>query len=310
MTKKILFLSLAAASVAMAKQPPVPTNPVANASTNAPTASPFISIQEMLVIGHSGLKLHALAMITQGKVKGDIDESFMPGFKACAEDKATPVRSVAARIMGQNLVAGLDKPNAKAVELLKKLAQDESSDVRFNAVYHGLSQLKTKPDDVIALLLEVAADNREHSLYDRIAEALADSQEKAAAILDKKLKAEDSIAVFEIYEDMTGKPPANSEKFMDMPSSRPMMFIFKGDADDADAHKAELTNELNALGITEPDLSVSGTGANHVLLLKTYITKDRIAVEKAFAKHDTFKLTQELWVTPELELQLDAMRKK
>ncbi len=300
MLKKILCLSLTTASVALAQSPVVPTN--------APTGPKTISIQEMLVIGHSGMKLHSLAMITQGKVKGGVDETFMPGFKVCAEDKATPVRSVAARIMGQNLVAGLDKPNPEAVELLMKLAQDEAADVRFNAVYHGLAQLNHKSDEVVALLLDVAAANREHSLYDRIAESLEDSRERTTQILDKKLKEEDSIATFEIYADMTGKQPPDNDKFLDMPSSRPKMFIFKGSADDAEAYKAELATELKALGVKEPNLFVSGVGANHVLLLKTYLTKDRLAVEKAFAKPGKFTLTQDMWLTPELEIQIEAMQ--
>ena len=302
MIKRTLCLALITASVAMAELPV--------ASTNAPTAPKTISIQEMLVIGHSGMKLHSLAMITQGKVKGGVDESFMPGFKVCAEDKATPVRSVAARIMGQNLVAGLDKPNPEAVELLMKLAQDESADVRFNAVYHGLAQINHKSDEVVALLLNVAASSREHSLYDRIVESLEDSHDRTTQILDKKLEEEDSIATFEIYADMTGALPPNSDKYLDMPSSRPKIFIFKGGADDAEAYKAELATELKMLGIEEPSLSISGVGANHVLLLKTYLTKDRLAVEKAFAKPDKFTLTQEMWLTPELEIQIDAMRKK
>ena len=300
MIKSTLCLSLATVSIALAQSPVAPTN--------APTAPKTISIQEMLVIGHSGMKLHSLAMITQGKLKDGVDESFMPGFKACAEDKAIPVRSVAARVMGQNLVAGLDKPNPEAVELLMKLAQDESSDVRFNAVYHGLAQLNHKSDEVVALLLDVAASNREHSLYDRIVESLEDSRERATKILDKKLKEGDSIATFEIYADMTGKQPPDSGKFLDMPSSRPKMFIFKGGMSDAEAYKAELASELKTLGIENPNLFVSGVGANHVLLLKTYLTKDRLAVEKAFSDHAKFTITQEMWLTPELEIQIDAMR--
>lgn len=310
MIKRTLFLTLTVASVAMAEQTVAPTNTAVNIPTNAPTAPKTISIQEMLVIGHSGLKLHSLAMITQGKVEGGIDASFMPGFKACADDPATPVRSVAARIMGQNLVAGLDKPNPEAVALLMKLATDESADVRFNAVYHGLAQLNTKSNEIIALLLDVAASNRDHTLYNRIAESLKESQEEVTKILDEKLKTEDSIAVFEIYADMTGKQPPSNDKFLDLPSSRPKVFIFKGGTDDAEAYKAELADELKALGIKDPSLFISGVGANHVLLLKTYLTKDRLTVEKAFAKHSKFTLTQELWLTPELEIQIDAMRGK
>lgn len=302
MMNRSICLCLAVATTALAQLP--------EAQTNAPSTPGTISIQEMLVIGNSGLRLHSLAMITQGKVKSGVDESFMPGFKACAEDPGTPIRSVAARIMGQELVAGKDNPNPEAVELLMKLAKDESADVRFSAVYYGLSQLKDKPDAVVEMLLDVAASNREHSLYDQIVQSLENSHDQTTRILDRKLKDGDSISIFEIYEDMTGKKPPNSDKYLNMPSSQPRLFIFKGDGDDAEAFKSGLERELKSLGLENPDLFISGVGSNYVLLLKTYLTKDRLAVEKYFATHDKFKITQDMWLTPELEVQIDAMRQK
>jgi len=302
MIKRSICLSLAIATMALAENP-VP-------QTNAPAAPKTISIQEMLVIGNSGMRLHSLAMITQGKVKGDIDERFLPGFKACAEDPATPVRSVASRIMGQNLVAGVEEPNPEVVELLMKLAQDESTDVRYNAVYHGLSQVKDKSDEIIALLIDVAATNREQGLYERIIQSLENNREQVIRILDKKLTDENSVATYEIYEDMTGKIPVDADKYLEMPSSRPKMFIFKGGSDDAEVFKAKLESELNSLGLESPELLISGVGENYVLLLKTYLTKDRLAIENAFSDHDQFTVTQDMWLTPELEIQIEAMRQK
>jgi hypothetical protein len=302
MMKTTLCLGLTVASIALAETPV--------AETNAPAAAPkTISIQEMLVTGSSGMRLHSLAMITQGKVKDGVDESFLPGFTACASDPAVPIRSVAARIMGQQMVAGQDDPNPEAVALLIKLAQDESADVQFSAVYHGLAQLNNKSDEVVALLLDVATTNREQSLYDRIAESLKDSQEQVILVLDKKLETENSVAIYEIYEDMSGKKPASMEKFLNMPCSRPKMFIFKGDGGDPEAFKAELATELKSTGLENPDLFVSGTDSSYVILLQTALTKDRILVEKSFSEHERFKITQELWLTPALEVQMDSMRK-
>jgi hypothetical protein len=302
MMKTTLCVSLAIATVALAEKP-VP-------QTNAPSAPKTISIQEMLVVGNSGMRLHSLAMITQGNVAGGIDTSFLPGLKACSEDPATPVRSIAARVMGQDLVAGLDEPNPEAVGLLMKLATDESADVRYSAVYHGLTQIKKKPNKVVALLIDVAAANRERGLYDRIVDSLKEYQEVSARILDQKLKDGNNIALYEIYEDLTGRQPSDAEKYLAMPSSRPRMFIFKGKGGDAEAFKAELESELRSMGIQNPDLFISGVGDNYVLLLKTYLTQDRLAVEKAFADHGTFKISQDMWLTPELEIQIDSMRKK
>ena len=302
MIKRTLCLSLAAATVALA-QTNAPT-------TNAPTGPKTISLQEMLVIGPSGLKLHSLAMITQGKAKDGVDESFLPGFKVCSEESATPVRSVTARLLGQHFVEGKETPNPEAVSLLIKLGQDESSDVRYSAVYHGLTQIQNKSPETVELLIDVAVSNREQGLYERIIQSLEGDREQVVRILDKKLKDGDDIATYEIYEDLAGKKPAGAEKYLDMPSSRPKMFIFKGGGDDAEAFKAELESELDSIGIEALEPSISGVGENYVLLLKTYLTKDRIAIEEAFADHGKFKITQEMWLTPKLEIQIDAMRQK
>jgi hypothetical protein len=93
-----------------------------------------------------------------------------------------------------------------------------------------------------------------------------------------------------------------------MPSSRPMIFIIDGKGEDAEAAKAELSSELESMGLTHPEVIVSATGENHVLVLKTYITKDRIAVKEALADHDRFRITQELWLTPELEIWIDNIQ--
>ncbi len=289
-------------SVALA-QTPAPTNAV-------PEEAPkTISIQEMLVIGHSGLKLHSLAMITQGNVKGGVDESFLPGFKVCAEDPATPVRSVAARLIGEHFVTGKENPNPEALALLVKLAQDESTDVQYSAVYHGLTQIKQMSDENIELLVNIAATNREPGLFDQIAQSLAPYRPKVQAILDRQLKEGKSIAYYEIYETLTGKKAPDNETYLDMPSSRPRMFIFKGEGRDPEAFKAALAADLKTAGLSNPDLAVSGVGENYVLLLKTFITRDSQTVEKRFADHPKFKITQDLWLTPELEIQIDAMRK-
>jgi len=281
-----------------------------DATINAPSAPKTISIQEMLVMGQSGMKLHSLAMLTQGKAKGGIDDSFLPGFTVCADDPATPVRSVTARLVGEHLVAGKENPNPEAIALLKKLAKDNSADVRYSAVYHGLSQINTKSDEVIELLIDVAATNREQGLYERIIESLTNNTEQVTRTLNQKLADGGDIAFYEIYEDFTGQKPTNAEQYLEMPSSRPRMFIFKGDGANADAFKAELEKKLQNAGIKNPELAISGVGENYVLLLKTYLTKDYQIVEKEFPGSGKFIITQDMWLTPELEIQIDAMRKK
>lgn len=307
MNKPSIFVAAALLSSVVWAQTNLPAT-ATNAPTNAPAGPKSISIQEMLVIGHSSMKLHSLAMITQGKAQGGVDESFLPGFKVCSDDSAVPVRSVTARLLGQHFVEGKETPNPEAVALLIKLAKDESSDVRYSAVYHGLTQIQNKSPEIVALLIDVASTDREQRLYERIAQSLENNREEAAQILDGKLQAGNSIAIYEIYEDIAGKKPADADKYLDMPSSRPKIFIFRGGAEGAEALKTELEAELSSIGLQNSALFISGVGENYVLMLKTYITRDRIAVENTFVNHGKFTITQEMWLTPELEIQIDSMR--
>jgi hypothetical protein len=312
----VLALASLTATIGCAEEPAAPTPsppaapiPIPAVATNAPAAPATISVQEMLVTGPPQLKLHSLAMISQGNVPGEVDESFLPGFKVCSEDSALPVRSVTAQLLGQYFVQGKENPNPEAVELLIKLSKDDSSDVRYNAVYHGLTQIENKSDEILNLLIDIAATDREQSLYDRIAESLEKDRARVASILDKKLQDGDNIAIYEIYEDLTGEKPANADKYLEMPSSRPRLFIFSGEGSDPEAYKAELEKTLKAEGIEDPNVWVSGVGENYVLLLKTYITKDYLTVENAFANHPKYKITQDMWLTPKLEIQIEAMQK-
>ena len=45
-------------------------------------------------------------------------------------------------------------------------------------------------------------------------------------------------------------------------------------------------------------------------MVKTYITKDYIAVNTSQDDHPKFKLTQKMWLTPEMEIQINILRKK
>lgn len=309
-----IFVIAALIPATLMAQTPTNTAPdqAANeATTNTVSSEPKpVTIQDMLVTGSPDLKLLSLSLLSQDKYEGEMDDSFMPGFKACAQSQVLPVRITAARVLGTYYVQRKENPDTEAVELLVQLARDPSSDVRYSAVYHGLSHIKDKSDDIINLLIDIAAANREQMLYDRIVESLSTNRARVVEILDQRLAEGSDIAVYEIYEDLTGKKPVHADKYLEMPSSRPHLIIFKGTGNDAQAFRQELDKALKDAGLSSPDLSVSETGGNFVALLKTYITKDYMTVKKAFSDHSQFQITQDMWLTPQLEAQIDAMQKK
>lgn len=311
---KSIILALAAltATVGCAEETGAPAS-LPEAATNTPAAETnapaIISVQEMLVIGPTTLKMHSLAIISQGTVK--VDDSFIPGLKVCAEDSSEPVRSIAAQQIGKNFVQGNESPNPEAVALLIQLSKDESEDVRYNSVYYGLSQISKKSDEVLNRLIDVAATDRQPTLSERIAKSLEGDRERVTKILDQKLEDQNDIALYEIYEDLTGKQPPHEERYLDMPSSRPRLIIFTSEGSDPVAEKVALEKELRDAGIQNPNVLIADEDKkNYLLIIKTYITRDRLAVEKAFASHPRFKISYNLWLTPDQEAWLESTQEK
>ena len=304
MNKQILFSLSLMLTTALQAQIPLPPG-----AADAPAAPKTVSIQEMLVTGSPDLKLYSLSILTQGKYEGEIDESFLPGLTTCANDSALPVRSVCARLLGQNFIQDQENPNQEAVQLLMKLAKDSEADVRYNAVYYGLSHLKNKSGKILNLLIDTAATTRGIGLYERIIESFKADKEAFKPILEKRLKKGSDIAMYEIYEDLFGQTPAGSEKYLAMPSSRPRLFVFMTKGTDDEARKDELEKELKEAGIENFEVVSSTSGGNCVLMLKTYITKDYKTVQKTFAEHPSFSISQEMWLTPLMEIQIQEMQK-
>jgi hypothetical protein len=312
MTRLFIFSIAVLLSIAAHSQPDEYTAPDIEFPTNItpPQATRTISVQEMLASGPPQLKMHSLSIIASGTYKHPIDESFLPGLRACANDPLPPIRSLTAKTLGKCFIAEKNNPNPEAITLLIKLAKDQSADVRYNAVYHGLCNIKNKNDKIITLLIEIGASDRKPGLLDRIAKSLENNQNQVTKILDKKLAESNNMAYFEIYQDFTGTPPSNIDKHLDMPSSRPRMFIFAKASNDPEKDLSDLSNELKAVGIPNPSVAISSIGSgNYALMVKTYIIKEGMAVEENFSTNKgRFKIIQQMWLTPELEAQMEALR--
>lgn len=310
MKKKIYYiapilLSLCALSIAMEKTDvPNPSESKEKAGT--------ISVFEMIETGPPQLKLHALAMLTQGH-GGPIEDKNLKTFEISAKDPNVPIRSVTAQIVGTHWIKEGVSENPDAVKLLMELSKDSSADVRFKAVYYGLANMKDKSDEVIQRLLEIAEESREGNLMNSIQSGLKGYQEKVREVLKKQLESENitsAISAFEIYEEFTGEKAPNETRFLKLPSSQPKLFIFSNLGDNAGTLKAELSDELKKAGLETPELYFSGSATQQVLMLKTRLTGDRIAVEKQFSGEGKYTYSQSIWLSPELEVQMDAMREK
>lgn len=280
------------------------------AATQATTESHPVSPKEMLVIGASPMKLHALSRIAPGNMKGVVDESYLPGFKICAEDPDDLVRRLTAKLLGQYFVAGRKIPNPEAVTLLVQLAKDKSSFVRDNAVYYGLSVMDEKSPEIIELLIDVASTERDALMNEYVNRSLKNYPDETVRILNEKLKTDEALLYFEVYEELSGKKPVATDRLLDMPSSRPVMFVFNGGEKKNAKFRADLERELKALGLDNPEMYDSGADDSYAVMVKTYMTRDRVSVENAFANHAEFPPAQRWWLTPELDIQFEDWRNK
>ena len=301
MIKQTLFTALIAFSVSALAETSTPTNVPSPGSGG-------VSVQEMLVIGHPMIKMHALSMISQGNIKGSVDESYLPGLKACSEENMPPLRSFAARLLGQHFIQGQEPPDKAALEILMTLSRDESSDVRFSAVFYGLTQVKHKSPELIDQLIDISAKEPNLALQDRITTSLTNDQSQVTRFLNEKLKGDHALIYYEIYEAFTGKQPPNADQFLDMPSSRPHLIIVTSSDQSAEAAEAALTEELKKAGVKNPSIEITGKGDHYVLMLTTYLVRDYQTAKEILSNHSTFSITQDIWLSPELETQIESMR--
>ena len=63
------------------------------------------SVKDILLSGPSPIKLHALAMITQGKINDELDSSYLEAFEKCIKEESIPIRLTIAKILSKDYVA-------------------------------------------------------------------------------------------------------------------------------------------------------------------------------------------------------------
>ena len=93
-----------------------------------------------------------------------------------------------------------------------------------------------------------------------------------------------------------------------MPSSRPRLFFFLATEPDETLALQELDRQLKQLGIREPILSKYGSTGEPLYMLKTFLTHDYMVVEKYFSDATDYTLTQSFWLTPKLEMEINALQ--
>jgi hypothetical protein len=165
-------------------------------------------IKRVLESGSSLQRREILALLAKEQISLIMDNSYLPAFESCAGDEDPQVRKYVATLVGQYWIWSAKTQAPQAIDLMRRLSKDTVRDVRYNAVYFGLSTVRDKDEKVIRRLLEMAFEDREPNLYRRIAWGLGREREETAEVLRGYIEASDPTraqAAREVYKDMTGQ---------------------------------------------------------------------------------------------------------
>ena len=295
MKNSIRVYALLAVALTSTAQLPAPSSPNEN----------LVTVKEMLISGPPQLKMHSLAMIIQKQTAGNIDASYLDAFEACSTNSIASIRSITARILGEYFIQNQINPDARALEILLTLAKDSNADVRFSAAALGLCKLQSMTPEVINTLMTIATTDRRTQLLEVIQKTIADLPQ-CKQYLENKIQNQADIAYYELYREFIDSDPIHAATYLDLPSSRPRLFVFSTDNIDTKTAAIELQRQLKQIGIDHNLIQSNDPQATSMLMLKTFITKEYIEVEKHFSNHKQFPITQTFWVTPEIEIQLQT----
>ena len=106
------------------------------------------SVKDILMDGPAQMKLHALAMITQGKINDELDESYLEAFEKCISENSVPVKLTIARILSKHYVDNHKTVSQKVIDLLIILSTDENILVAEVAINEGLIKLDEKNNEI------------------------------------------------------------------------------------------------------------------------------------------------------------------
>lgn len=152
--------------------------------------------------GDSAARIAVLNRIRDEKLATAMDDSYLDDLAAAAKDPEPEVRARLASFVGGLWIwnAGLHRISDPAVDLVLRLSRDPHGEVRYQAIYYGLSTYRGERDDVLERLVELAFDPSESRNHDRVGWALERCGERLATRLEVDLASEDTARARAAYE--------------------------------------------------------------------------------------------------------------
>jgi len=173
-------------------------------------------LRQALLTGDSRARRDAFQTIMRKDLSPILDASFLPALRAAATDSDSSVRAQAAQLVGGLWVWGAKDQDPNAIELLLALSSDSDREVRYTAVYYGLSTVRNASEPIVRRLIEMAMADHENNLYGRIVWGLKGPVQATPELVTKTLaehldQAKSDVrhaaSVYALYRDILEKEP-------------------------------------------------------------------------------------------------------
>ena len=261
-----------------------------------------ISIDEMLISGPTQLKMHALIQISKNQIKEDYNENLIEALNVTSTNSDIAIRTLTAKSVGKLFIQNKKHPNDKAIKILFKLSEDVNSEVSLSAIKE-LCKIKEMHNDLIEKLIRIIEHDRRQIIIDTVKNRISDLPE-SKKYLEKEIQTKTNINCYEIYKEFYNEEPKQYKKFINLQSSRPRLLIFGPFNSETEYKILELKRRLKKIGINR-DIIKSTDSKNTIVILKTYTPFELIEVEKLISDDNNFKIIQSIWLTDEIESQLN-----
>lgn len=130
-------------------------------------------------------------------------------FAVCADDPDPKVRREVARLAGNHWVWTRIEEPASAVDLMMKLSADPDRQVRYDAVYYGLSTVDSAREDVPKRMVEMLIDGVNPDLRGRLMWGLRGKEADTSDALLEQIEVgtgQRALEAYQLYEQLLGRP--------------------------------------------------------------------------------------------------------
>ena len=159
-------------------------------------------VRAALADGDSATRAAMLDRIVHERLYKDMNDSYLRELAAAATDPDPKVRESVTHAVSYGWItgAGLHRLSDPAVDLLLELSHDPDAEVRYDAVYYGLSGYRGEREDVLRRMVTMATDPAQARSHGRLEWALERFGGALQALLTADLEGGDPARALDAYE--------------------------------------------------------------------------------------------------------------